>query len=47
MCFIIGCEYADWISLAQDRFQWWVLVNMLMNLPGSKRGAELLEQLMN
>jgi hypothetical protein len=22
----------DWIHLAQDRDQWWALVNMIMNL---------------
>jgi hypothetical protein len=28
----IVCEGADWIHLAQDRDQWWVLVNVVMNL---------------
>jgi hypothetical protein len=28
----IGRENVDWIQLAQDRVQWWVLVNMAMNL---------------
>jgi hypothetical protein len=23
----------DWIDLAQDREQWWALVNIVMNLP--------------
>jgi hypothetical protein len=27
----IRCEGMDWIHLAQDRNQWWVLVDMLMN----------------
>jgi hypothetical protein len=22
----------DWVDLAQDRYQWWALVNMAMNL---------------
>jgi len=25
-------EGVDWIHLAQDRDQWWALVNMVMNL---------------
>jgi hypothetical protein len=28
----IGWEGVDWIYLAQDRNQWWALVNMVMNL---------------
>jgi hypothetical protein len=28
----IGWEVVDWIRLAQDRDQWWAVVNMLMNL---------------
>jgi hypothetical protein len=28
----IGWEGMDWIHLAQDRDQWWVVVNMVMNL---------------
>jgi hypothetical protein len=28
----IGWEGVDWIHLAQDRDQWWALVNMVMNL---------------
>jgi hypothetical protein len=28
----IGYEGVDWIHLAQDRDQWWSLVNMVMNL---------------
>jgi hypothetical protein len=27
-----GWEVVDWIHLAQNRDQWWVLVNMVMNL---------------
>jgi len=26
------CEGMDWIHVAQDRDQWWFLVNMVMNL---------------
>jgi hypothetical protein len=28
----IGWEGVDWINLAHDRDQWWVLVNTAMNL---------------
>jgi hypothetical protein len=28
----IGQESVDWIHLAQDRDQWWVLLNTVMNL---------------
>jgi hypothetical protein len=28
----IGCEDVDSIHVAQDRSQWWVLVNTVMNL---------------
>jgi hypothetical protein len=28
----IGWESVDWIHLAQDRDQWWALMNMVMNL---------------
>jgi hypothetical protein len=28
----IGYEGMNWIHLAQDRAQWWVLVNTVMNL---------------
>jgi hypothetical protein len=27
----IGWEGVDWMQLAQDRDQWWALVNMEMN----------------
>jgi hypothetical protein len=27
-----GWEGVEWMHLAQDRDQWWVLVNMVMNL---------------
>jgi len=27
----IGCGGVDWIHLAQDRDQWWALVNTVMN----------------
>jgi hypothetical protein len=32
-----GCEDVDWIHLAQDRVQWWVLVNVVMSLGFHKR----------
>jgi hypothetical protein len=28
----IGIDGANWIWLAQDRVQWWAVVNMVMNL---------------
>jgi hypothetical protein len=28
----IGIDGVNWIQLAQDRVQWWVFVNMVMNL---------------
>jgi hypothetical protein len=28
----IGIDGANWIWLAQDRFQWWALVSTVMNL---------------
>jgi hypothetical protein len=28
----IGCECMNWIHLAGNRDQWWVLVNMVMKL---------------
>jgi hypothetical protein len=28
----IGHEGVDWINFAQDRAQWWALVNMVRNL---------------
>jgi hypothetical protein len=30
----IGWEAVGWVHLAQDREQWWVLVNIAMNLRG-------------
>ena len=28
----VGCEYVDWIGLAQDRDRWRTLVSTVMNL---------------
>jgi hypothetical protein len=28
----VGCGGMDWIELAHDRYRWWVLVNVVMNL---------------
>jgi hypothetical protein len=28
----VGCEYMDWIGLAQDRERWRTLVSAVMNL---------------
>jgi hypothetical protein len=33
----IGCEDVDWIHLAEDRVQWWVLVNAVMSLRFHKK----------
>jgi hypothetical protein len=33
----IGIDGANWIQLAQDRVQWWVFVNTVMNLRVSSR----------
>lgn len=30
----IGCEGVGWILLAQDKFQWQVITNVVMNLRG-------------
>jgi hypothetical protein len=30
-----GCEHMDWIQLAQHVIQWWLLVNIMMNLRAS------------
>jgi hypothetical protein len=27
----IGWEVVDWIHVAQDRYHWWALVDMVMN----------------
>jgi len=28
----IGCVSVDWMHLAQERNQWWVLVNTVLNI---------------
>jgi hypothetical protein len=28
----LGIDVVNWIQLAQDKVQWWALVNMVMNL---------------
>jgi hypothetical protein len=35
----MGCHH--WIDLANDRMQWWALVNMVMNLKFSCNGKFL------
>jgi hypothetical protein len=35
----IGRDGMDWIHVAQDRDQWWALVNMAMNFLNSKKNA--------
>jgi hypothetical protein len=37
----------DWINLAQDRDEWRVLVNMIMNLQSSIKSCEILGWLSN
>jgi hypothetical protein len=39
------CEGVDWMHLAQDREQWRVLVNTVMNLQVPKNGRESLDYL--
>jgi hypothetical protein len=38
-----GCEGVDWIHLAQDRDQWWDLVNTVMNLQVLQKVGNLAE----
>jgi len=35
----------DWIHVAQERAQWWALVNMVMNILSSINGKVFLDQL--
>jgi hypothetical protein len=41
----IGCENVDWIQVAQDRGQWLVVVNMVMNLRFLKKGGKFVYEL--
>jgi hypothetical protein len=36
-------KVVDWIHMDQDRDQWWVLVNSVMNLRVPLKGGEFLE----
>jgi hypothetical protein len=36
----MGWEGVDWMHLAQDRDQWWALVNMVMNLRVPQKAGE-------
>jgi hypothetical protein len=38
-------EFPDWIQQAQDRVQWQDFANMVMDLQGSIKGREFLDQL--
>jgi hypothetical protein len=38
----IGWVAVDWIHVAQDRVQWWVFVNTVMNLQVPWGGGDLL-----
>jgi hypothetical protein len=38
----IGCEGVDWMHLAQDRGQWWAVVNTVMNLPVPQNAGNFL-----
>jgi hypothetical protein len=40
-----GWEVVNWIHLAQDRDQWWALVNMVNELLGSIKGGKFLYQM--
>jgi hypothetical protein len=41
----IKCYDVEWLQLALDRDQWWVLVNMVMNLKVTQKAKEFLAQL--
>jgi hypothetical protein len=39
----IGWGVVEWMHLAQERVQYWALVNTIMNLLFSLKGVEFLE----
>jgi hypothetical protein len=39
----IRWEDVDWMHLAQDRDQWWAVVNTVMNISGSIKGGEIFD----
>jgi len=41
----VGCGVMAWIELAHDRGRWRALVNAVMNLGGSIKCGEFLDQL--
>jgi len=41
----VECERMDWIELVQDRDRWRALANAIMNLRGSIKCGEFLDQL--
>jgi len=41
----VGCEGMDWIELVQVRDMWRALVNVVMNLRGSIKYGEFLDEL--
>ena len=41
----VGCGDTDWTELAQGKDRWWALVNAVMNLRGSIKCGEFLDQL--
>jgi hypothetical protein len=43
----IGWDGVDWMDMAQDRDQWRALVNTVLNLRGSIKCWEVLEELHN
>jgi hypothetical protein len=39
----VGCEFMNWINLAQDRERWRALLNVVINLRVPKKCGEFLD----